>query len=101
VTVPYATDWKPGAVALGILAMWLLVAVELTSLAMRRLPRRIWRGVHLTSYLAFLLGSLHAAFAGTDRTAWLYQVTSAATIGAVVWATIHRLTKPARVPVGS
>ncbi len=39
--IPYASDWKPGAVAFGVIAAWLLVAVELTSLAMKRLPKRV------------------------------------------------------------
>ena len=38
--VPYASSWQPGAVALGVVALWLLLAVEVTSLAMKRLPRR-------------------------------------------------------------
>ena len=83
ITIPYASDWKPGAVALGVLAAWLLVAVELTSLAMKHLPRKFWRVVHLTSYVAFWLTSLHAAFAGTDATSWLYRGGAAASIIAV------------------
>jgi DMSO/TMAO reductase YedYZ heme-binding membrane subunit len=90
--VPFASAWKPLAVALGVVAMWLLVAVEATSLAMRRLPRKVWRAIHFSSYAVFLLASLHAAFAGSDRSAWLYQVTAAASIIAVVWATVYRLT---------
>lgn len=89
--VPYATDWKPGAVALGVVAMWLLVAIQLTSVAMRRLPRRIWRIVHLTSYVAFWLTSLHAAFAGTDATSWLYRAGAAASILAVAWSLMYRV----------
>lgn len=89
--IPYASEWKPGAIALGVIAMWLLIAVQLTSWAMRRLPRRIWRLVHLTSYAAFWLTSLHAAFAGTDRTSLLYQVTAAASILAVAWALMYRV----------
>lgn len=91
VTVPFASDWQPGAVALGVLAMWLLVAVELTSLAMQRLPRRVWRGIHLTSYVTFWLTSVHAALAGTDTGARLYQVGAAASIVAVVWALVYRI----------
>jgi len=91
-TIPYASQWRPGAVALGVVAMWCLVAVELTSLAMRRLPRKLWRGIHLTSYLVFWLASLHAAFAGTDATNRLYQVTAAVSIAAVAWALAYRLT---------
>jgi len=89
--IPYASDWKPGAVALGVIAMWLLIAVQLTSLAMRRLPRRFWRIVHLSSYLAFWLTSLHAAFAGTDTASWLYRGGAAASILAVAWALMYRL----------
>ena len=92
VTIPFASSWKPGAVALGVVAAWSLVAVELTSLAMRRLPRRIWRGIHLVSYLTFWLTSLHAALAGTDRTQGLYQATAAVSIALVAWAVTYRLT---------
>jgi predicted ferric reductase len=90
-TVPYASDWKPGAVALGVLSMWLLVAVQTTSLAMRRLPRRFWRVVHLSSYAAFWLTSLHAAFAGTDTASWIYRGGMAASILAVAYALMYRL----------
>lgn len=89
--VPMASDWKPGAVAFGVIAAWLLIAVELTSLAMRRLPRRVWRGIHFTSYAVFWLASIHAALAGTDRTQRLYQVTAAASILAVAWALMYRI----------
>lgn len=89
--VPYASDWKPGAVALGVLGAWLLVAVELTSLAMRRLPRKFWRVVHLSSYVAFWLASMHAAFAGTDASSWLYRGGAAASTAAVAWALMYRV----------
>lgn len=89
--VPFASDWKPGAVALGVVAMWLLVAIQLTSFAMRRLPRRVWRIVHLSSYVAFWLTSMHAAFAGTDATSWLYRAGAAASILAVAWSLMYRV----------
>ena len=98
ITIPFASSWKPGPVALGVVAAWSLVAVELTSLAMKRLSRRVWHGIHLVSYLTFFLTSLHAALAGTDRTQILYQATAAISIAMVAWATIYRLThrKPVR-----
>lgn len=64
--VPFASAWKPMPVALGVVAMYLLVAVELTSLVMKRIPRRQWRWVHLTSFGLFWLGTLHGITAGTD-----------------------------------
>ena len=89
--VPFRASWKPGAVALGVVALWLLVAVQATSMAMRRLPRRRWRQIHMSSYVVFALTSLHAAFAGSDTSAWLYQVTSAVVISAVAAATMYRV----------
>jgi hypothetical protein len=35
--------------------------------------------------------SLHAAFAGTDATSWMYQGGAAASILAVAWALMYRL----------
>ncbi len=90
VLVPFAADWKPIPVAGGVIAFWGLVAVQLTSLAMKRLPRRVWRSIHLTSYLVFWLSSLHGTFAGSDSSNRLYVATSVITVVAVVLAATHR-----------
>jgi hypothetical protein len=66
VLVPMASSWKPGPVAWGVGAMWFLVAVEGSSLAIRRLPRRAWKAIHVLSYLAAVLATAHAFTAGTD-----------------------------------
>lgn len=89
--VPFVSEWKPMAVALGVGAAWLLLAVQVSSLLARRLSRRTWRGIHLTSYVVFWLSSMHAGMAGTDRSAWLYQVTSLASLVAVAWALVYRV----------
>ncbi|MEM8747826.1 MAG: ferric reductase-like transmembrane domain-containing protein [Actinomycetota bacterium] len=65
--VPMASEWRPGAVAWGIVAMYLLVAVEVTSLALPRLPRRWWRRVHFASLPLWAMGTYHGLVAGTDR----------------------------------
>jgi DMSO/TMAO reductase YedYZ heme-binding membrane subunit len=89
--VPLASDWKPVPVAAGVLALWSLVAVEVTSVTIRRANRRLWRAVHLSSYGAFLSASLHGTFAGTDATNPVYLVTSVAATVAVVAAVSYRL----------
>ncbi|MGI9622761.1 MAG: ferric reductase-like transmembrane domain-containing protein, partial [Acidimicrobiales bacterium] len=57
VLVPMASSWRPGAVAWGIVAMYLIVAIELTSFAMKRLPKGLWRGVHWTSAPLFVVAT--------------------------------------------
>ncbi len=71
--VPMTSEWRPGAVAWGIVAMYLLVAIELTSWAMRRLPRRLWRAVHLVSFPLFGAATVHGFTAGADNTNVLVQ----------------------------
>lgn len=65
--VPMASEWKPGPVAWGVVGFYLLVAIEITSVFMRRIPRKWWRAVHSTSFLLFILSTVHAFAAGSDR----------------------------------
>jgi predicted ferric reductase len=66
VLVPLAAGWKPIPVALGIVGMYILFTVEVTSLLQRHLPRAVWRQIHLASYGLFAFATLHALTAGTD-----------------------------------
>jgi len=65
--VPMASSWRPGAVAWGIVATYLLVAIQVTSWCKRWLPRRLWHLVHLSSIPMFVVGTLHGFQAGADR----------------------------------
>jgi methionine sulfoxide reductase heme-binding subunit len=96
VLLPFASAWKPWAVALGVVAMWLLVAVEVTSLLMRRLPRRLWRAVHSSSFVLFVLAGLHGATAGTDHANVLYRDVTAALIVAALFLVFVRILAPRR-----
>lgn len=91
VLLPFASEWRPFAVAPGVIALWLFVAVMATSLAMRRLPKKWWRAVHLASYAVFWLTSIHGALAGTDATQPLYIVTSIVALAAVVFTASYRI----------
>lgn len=88
--VPLASAWKPLPVAGGVVAMYLLVAVEVTSLAMRRMPRRYWRWVHLTSFGCFWLATIHAVTAGTDSSNPVLWLTYLVTACLVLFLTIFR-----------
>jgi predicted ferric reductase len=64
--MPLASPYKRLPVALGVVAMYLLLAVYLTSLVRARLPKRTWRSIHLMSYALFAVATLHGLSAGTD-----------------------------------
>lgn len=86
--VPFTSGYRPAAVAAGVVALYLLVAVEVTSLVRRWIPRRLWRGVHLLSYGLFVLGTVHLLTAGTDATNPVVLVMVAVTTAAIVIFTV-------------
>lgn len=88
--IPFASSWEPGAVALGIVALYLLLAVQGSSMLMRRLPRRLWRTVHLTSFIVFWTATFHLQLAGTDAANLIARWTVNLAIAAVVFLTLVR-----------
>lgn len=73
VLVPFAAAWKPAAVAWGVAAMYLLGAVEATSLLRNRLPKKVWHGIHMASFPLFVMATVHGLTAGTDAHTWLFE----------------------------
>jgi DMSO/TMAO reductase YedYZ heme-binding membrane subunit len=104
VLVPFTSTWKPSAVAWGIVAMWLLAAVEITSLIRNRIPQRIWRLTHVLAFPLFALSTVHIVMAGTDSGNVLLRWALILVNLAVVGLTLHRLRqldrRGAPVPVG-
>ncbi len=98
--VPMASTWRPVPVAIGVVAMYVLVAVEVTSLLRSRLSPRVWREVHLLSYVLFALSTLHALTAGTDARALVTEGVAfgIAAVGAFVALSLWWTRSNARVP---
>jgi DMSO/TMAO reductase YedYZ heme-binding membrane subunit len=74
VLVPLASSWEPTAVALGVVAMYLLVIIWATSLAMRRLPNGWWRATHALASTLFWIAALHGLLTGTDAAAQWFRL---------------------------
>ncbi len=83
VLVPFTGSWHPLAVAWGIVGMYLLVAIEVTSLLRHRMSKRAWHAVHLLSYFLFATTTVHMLTAGTDAKA-LVASSSAVLLGIAV-----------------
>jgi DMSO/TMAO reductase YedYZ heme-binding membrane subunit len=88
--IPMATDWKPGPTAWGIVSFYVLLAIEITSLLMRKIPRKYWHAVHLSAYPLFVMGTVHGFQSGTDRSNKVLQWTALAIIEVVVGLTLFR-----------
>jgi predicted ferric reductase len=95
--VPFAAAWRPGAVAWGVVAVYLLVAVQATSLARRRLPYRLWRRVHLAAFPLFVASTGHLLTAGSDRANPVVLTVLTATGAATVFLLLLRLLQQPQV----
>ena len=92
ILVPGASAWRTSAVAVGVVALYLFALVELTSLMMRKLPKRLWRAIHMSSYALVWTVSIHAAMAGSDVTNIAYQAMALLlTVGATTAAVLRVL----------
>jgi sulfoxide reductase heme-binding subunit YedZ len=64
--VPFTSGWRPVGIGLGALAVELMVVIIASSLLRGRIPHRLWRAVHWTSYLLWPLAFVHSLMTGTD-----------------------------------
>ena len=90
ITLPMAAEYRPLAVSAGVIAMYGMVAVLVTSWLRTRLGTAWWRRVHLLAVPMFTLALAHGVFAGTDtERPWMF-VLYAVTGLVVVFLTIVR-----------
>jgi sulfoxide reductase heme-binding subunit YedZ len=83
VLVPVGSFW----LAVGTLALDLVLALVLTSLVRRRLGYRLWRAIHWSAYAAWPLAIAHGLGMGSDDGTWWLDavtITCIAAMGAVV-----------------
>ena len=86
--VPFASDYKPFWLALGAVAIDLLIALTVTSLLRGRLGYRAWRRVHWLAYACWPVAVAHGFGIGTDRTAtWVIGLTLGCVISVAATAT--------------
>ena len=75
ILMPGASTYRPVAVALGVIAMYAMVLVLVSSWMRRHYSAKLWRRFHLAAGPAFVLSMLHGIFAGADATRrWMYLI---------------------------
>lgn len=88
ILVPGRSDWRPVAVALGVVGFYALTLVSLTFYVKSFIGQQAWRTIHNLSFGLFLTTLLHSLFAGTDTSnpvvISLYAATGAAVLILVV-----------------
>jgi sulfoxide reductase heme-binding subunit YedZ len=66
ILVPGVSDWRSGAVTLGVVALYGLVIVAGSFYVKKHIGQKAWRLIHFASLGVFLASLLHGITAGTD-----------------------------------
>ncbi len=94
VLVPFASAWRPGAVAAGVIAGWLTLMLAVSFRLRKWIGQKGWRRLHYASFGAFVLALGHALTAGSDLKGVSGPVLAALAAGPVVWLTFYRVLAP-------
>jgi predicted ferric reductase len=100
ILVPFTSTYRPAAVAWGVIALYVLLAVEITSLFRSRLSNQAWRATHYLTFPLFILATAHGVTAGTDKDTFLLRATFITVTAAVGGLTALRASPvdPQRAP---
>jgi sulfoxide reductase heme-binding subunit YedZ len=103
VAVPLHTTYHTVPVAFGIVAMYALAVVLVSSWARKRLSTRLWRALHLLAVPTFAMALVHGVFAGTDTVRpwmwWGYVATGGSVLFLMLTRALTVGMRPARHPV--
>lgn len=88
--VPSLTGW---GLAVGVVAAWIMVAVQVSSLVKSHLPPDVWHTIHLGSYGSMVAGAVHAVETGSDTDNRLLISVAASMVSATVLLTAIRVSR--------
>ena len=75
VAIPGMSSYRPGAVAIGILATYAALLVHLSFGWRKKIGVRAWRALHFLSFAIFIAAIVHGMLAGSDSShRWLRHV---------------------------
>ncbi|MDB0005727.1 ferric reductase-like transmembrane domain-containing protein [Ilumatobacteraceae bacterium] len=100
--VPGAATWQGASrtaeigTAIGVVSMYALLIVQITSLLRKKLSRRVWLAIHRVSFPVVFAVLIHAGWTGTDTSNRVYQAAAITLAMAAAVATVIRVITPSR-----
>jgi cytochrome b561 len=99
VLIPMRSKFRPVAITAGVLAMYGMVLLIVSSWMRSKLSTRLWRAIHLLSVPAFVLALLHGVFTGTDtERPWMVAMYAVTGVIAFFLVIVRGLTADYRPP---
>lgn len=66
VFIPFTSDYKPFLTGLGTLSLYGMLLLLVSSDAMKKMSRKLWRAIHYLAIPAYLFAFVHGIAIGTD-----------------------------------
>jgi len=98
IVVPGASSYRPFWLALGTVALELLLAVALSNALRKRIDHARWRRIHYLTFGVWIAATAHGIGAGTDATAGWLRFLYLTAIGSVALAVTWRVGRDAAIP---
>jgi sulfoxide reductase heme-binding subunit YedZ len=96
IALPFVIDYRPLAVAAGIVAGYGAALLGLSFYVRRKIGARLWRKLHMGTLGVYLLAVIHTITAGTDAaTPWLLGILGATAAPIVGLLAFRATAKPA------
>ncbi len=104
ILIPFVSPYQPFWVGLGILGLYLTAILVVSFYIKKRIGHRAWRLLHYSSFLVWIMTTLHGLMSGTDSKLFLMQVMYTTAIASVSYLLLYRIAaarekKAARVQV--
>jgi predicted ferric reductase len=94
VFVPFASTYRPLWMGLGVVALYLGIAIGISTLLRKRIGYTLWRQLHTLTLAIFVLATIHGIFTGTDAHSWWAVSIYVASVGVVGTLFLLRLAQP-------
>jgi DMSO/TMAO reductase YedYZ heme-binding membrane subunit len=93
VLIPFASPYRTGAVALGVIGLYLLAVLVTSFYVRRRIGQRTWRAIHFSSFLLFVVATLHGILAGSSSATPAMQLVYLLSGGSVALMLLYRIAR--------
>lgn len=70
ILVPLASHYRPFWMALGIVGLYLGIAIGISTWIRPLIGYQVWRRLHVLTLVVYALATIHGIFTGTDTLAW-------------------------------
>lgn len=70
ILLPFVSSYRPLWMGLGIVGLYLGIAIAISTLLRSRIGYKVWRQIHVLTLGVFALATVHGIFVGSDSQQW-------------------------------